>query len=58
MIGTVSNETNTYVRMYIEEIYSSRDLDTLELNIELKMHGKILVYIHSQQRIGYCENCS
>ena len=33
-------------------------LDTLELNIELKMHGKILVYIHSQQRIGYCENCS
>ena len=58
--GVVSNETNTYVRMYIEE-FILVDLDTLELNIELKMHGKILVYIHSQQRIGYyekCENCS
>ena len=30
------------------------DLDTLlhkvELNIEVKMHGKILVYIHSQSK--------
>ena len=38
--GVVSNETNTYVRMYIEEFYSSRDLDTLELNIELNKHWK------------------
>ena len=63
MAGVVSNETNEDVRMYIEELYSSRDLDTLlhkveDLNIELKMHGKILVYIHSQQRIGYYEKCS
>ena len=42
--------------MYIEE-FILVDLDTLELNIKLKMHGKILVYIHSQQRISYCEKC-
>ena len=40
MTGVVSNETNTYVRMYIEEFYSSRYLDTLELNIEVKNIGK------------------
>ena len=34
--GVVSNETNTYVRMYIEE-FILVDLDTLELNIELRM---------------------
>ena len=34
MTGVVSNETNTYVRMYIEE-FILVDLDTLELNIEL-----------------------
>ena len=32
--GVVSNETNTYVRMYIEE-FILVDLNTLELNIEL-----------------------
>ena len=26
------------------------DLDTLLHKVEVKMHGKILVYIHSQQR--------
>ena len=34
MTGVASNETNTYVRMYIEE-FILVDLDTLELNIEL-----------------------
>ena len=34
------------------------DLDTLLHKVEVKMHGKILVYIHSQQRIEKCENCS
>ena len=57
MTGVVSNETNAYVRMYIEE-FILVDLDTLLHKVEVKMHGKILVYIHSQQRIGYCENCS
>ena len=33
MTGVASNETNTYVRMYIEE-FILVDLDTLELNIE------------------------
>ena len=35
--GVVSNETNTYVRMYIEE-FILVDLDTLELNIEVRMN--------------------
>ena len=34
------------------------DLDTLLHKVEVKMHGKILVYIHSQQRNEICENCS
>ena len=46
------------VRMYIEEFYSSRDLDTLLHKVEVKSIGKILVYIHSQQRNEICENCS
>ena len=33
------------------------DLDTLLHKVEVKYIGKILVYIHSQQRIGYCEKC-
>ena len=31
------------VRMYIEEIYSSRDLDTLLHKVEVESIGKILV---------------
>ena len=50
-------QTKMYV-CTLKNIYSSRYLDTLELNIEVNMHGKILVYIHSQQRIEICENCS
>ena len=46
MTGVVSNETNTYVRIYTCRIYSSRDLDTLlhkvelELELELNKHWK------------------
>ena len=40
MTGVVSNETNTYVRMYIEEFYSSRYLDTLLHKVELENIGK------------------
>ena len=58
MLDTCNVEQTKDVRMYIEEFYSSRYLDTLESSMELKMYGKILVYIHSQQRIGYYENCS
>ena len=36
MTGVVSNETNTYVRMYTCRIYSSRDLDTLLHKVELE----------------------
>ena len=39
-IGVVSNETNTYVRMYTWRIYSSRDLDTLLHKLELNKHWK------------------
>ena len=46
------------VRMYIEEFISSRDLDTLLHKVELNNIGKMQVYIHSQQRIEKCENCS
>ena len=40
--------------------YSSRDLDTLLHKVELELNniGRMLVYIHSQQRIEKCENCS
>ena len=38
-IGYVSNETNTDVCMYIEEFYSSRDLDTLLLKVEVIWNG-------------------
>ena len=55
MTGHVSNETNEDVRMYTCRIYSSRDLDTLlhkiEVNDEVIRLGRILSYIHSQQRI-------
>ena len=56
--GYVSNETNEDVCMYTCRIYSSRDLDILLYKLKMKNIGKILVYIHSQQRIEKCENCS
>ena len=58
IIGWVSNETNEDVHTYTCRIYSSRDLDTLLHKVEVKSIGRILVYIHSQQRIEKCENCS
>ena len=46
--------------MYTCRIYSSRDLDTLLHKVELNWIciGDAVVYIHSQQRIEKCENCS
>ena len=58
MTGVVSNETNKDVRMYIEEFILLRDLDTLLHKVELNNIGNMQVYIHSQQRIEKCENCS
>ena len=58
MTGVVSNETNEDVRMYTRRIYSSRDLDTLLHKLKMMNIGKVQVYIHSQQRIEKCENCS
>ena len=44
LLNIVLNETNKDVRMYIEEFYSSRYLDTLlymdEVSMELDMHRK------------------
>ena len=57
MTGVVSNETNTYVRMYIEE-FILVDLDTLLYKVEVKNIGNTLAFIHSQQRTEKCENCS
>ena len=57
MTGVVSNETNTYVRMYIEE-FILVDLDTLLYKVEVKNIGNILAFIHSQQRTEKCGNCS
>ena len=48
MTGVVSNETNTYVRMYIEE-FILVDLDTLLYKVEVKDIGNTLAFIHSQQ---------
>ena len=60
MLDTRNVEQTKDVRMYIEE-FILVDLDTLlhkvEVEVEVKNIGKILVYIHSQQRIGYCEKC-
>ena len=58
MLDTRNVEQMKDVHMYTLRIYSSRYLDTLLHKVELKMHGKMLVYIHSQQRIEKCENCS
>ena len=58
MTGVVLNETNEDVRMYTWRIYSSRDLDTLLHKLKMMNIGKVQVYIHSQQRIEKCENCS
>ena len=59
-MDTRNVEQTKDVRMYTCRIYSSRDLDTLLHKVELELNniGRILVYIHSQQRIEKCENGS
>ena len=42
-------QTHMYVCTF-EEFILVDNLDTLELNIEVKMHGKILVYILSRNK--------
>ena len=58
MTGVVSNETNTYVRMYIEEFI----LVDIWIHCCTKLNWRtlknILAFIHSQQRTEKCENCS
>ena len=56
MLDTRNVEQTKDVRMYIEE-FILVDLDTLLHKVEVENIGKILAYIHSQQRIGYCEKC-
>ena len=56
MLDTRNVEQTKDVRMYIEE-FILVDLDTLLHKVEVKNIGKILVYIHSQQRTSYCEKC-
>ena len=58
MIGVVSNETNTYVRMYIEEFILVDIWIHCCTTLKMKNIGKMQVYIHSQQRTEKCENCS
>ena len=60
LMDTRNVEQTKDVRMYTCRIYSSRDLDTLLYKVELELNniGRMLVYIHSQQRIAKCENCS
>ena len=67
MTGVVSNETNTHVRMYIEEfilvdiwIHCCTKLNCTVLYTELNWRTlkNILAFIHSQQRTEKCENCS
>ena len=57
MTGVVSNETNTYVRMYIEE-FILVDLDTLLHKVELNIIGKCRFIYTRNQRNEKCENCS
>ena len=60
ILDWVSNETNEDVHMYNWRIYSSRYLDTFLHKVEFELNniGRMYVYIHSQQRIEKCENCS
>ena len=62
MLDTCNVKQMKDVRMYIEE-FILVDIwihccTKLKLNLKLKNIGKLLVYIHSQQRIEKCENCS
>ena len=59
MTGVVSNETNTYVRMYIEEFILVEIWIHCCTKLKRVMNiGKMQVCIHSQQRTEKCENCS
>ena len=57
-IGYVSNETNEDVRMYIEEFYSSRYLDTLLYKVELNDIGKYTGFYTLTTMEEKFENCS
>ena len=57
MLDTRNVEQTKDVRMYIEEFILVEIWIHCCTKSEVKMHGKVLVYIHSQQRIGYCEKC-
>ena len=58
-IGNVSNETDTDVHMYTCWIYSSRDLDTLLLKLEVRYcMENTLAFIQLQQYLELSENCS
>ena len=46
------------VRMYIEEFILVEIWIHYCTKLKVKSIGKILVYIHSQQRNEICENCS
>ena len=50
-------QTRMYVRTF-EEFILVEILDTLLHKVEVNNIGKMQVYIHSQQRIEKCENCS
>ena len=58
LMDTRNVEQTKDVRMYTCRIYSSRYLDTLLHKIEENNIGKMLAYMHLQQRIEECENCS
>ena len=57
-IGYVSNETNEDIRMYIEEFILVEIWIHCCTKLNIYNIGKMLVYIHSQQRNEICENCS
>ena len=53
-----ASRTNEDVRMYIEEFYSSRYLDTLLCKLELDMHWKCCGLYTIATMEEKCENCS
>ena len=57
MLDTCNVEQTKDVRMYIEE-FILVDVVTLLYKLKMMNIGKILVYIHPQQRNEICENCS
>ena len=58
MLDTRNVEQTKDVRMYIEEFILVEIWIHCCIKLKMNRLGRMLSYIHSQQRIEKCENCS